>query len=98
MQDLFTPQPAERLGGFVERVTFHNHDSGFCVLRVKVKGHRDLVTVVGTLPEVRAGEWLEAEGDWVIDHEHGQQFKAAQPADEPRPARSRASRSTWAPA
>lgn len=76
MQDLFTPQPAEHLGGFVERVTFHSQDSGFCVLRVKVKGHRDLVTVVGSLAEVRAGEWLEADGDWTIDPKHGQQFKA----------------------
>jgi exodeoxyribonuclease V alpha subunit len=77
MQDLFTPQPAERLGGFVERVTFHSQDSGFCVLRVKVKGHRELVTVVGTLAEVRAGEWLEAEGAWTVDPKHGQQFRAA---------------------
>jgi exodeoxyribonuclease V alpha subunit len=66
----------EELAGLVERVTFHSDESGFCVLRVKARGHRDLVTVVGTLPEVRAGEWLEAQGGWVIDKEHGQQFKA----------------------
>ena len=33
---------AEHLAGLVERVTFHNPDSGFCVLRVKVRGQRDL--------------------------------------------------------
>lgn len=76
MQDLFTPQPAERIAGFVERVTFHSQESGFCVLRVKVKGRRELVTVVGTLAEVRAGEWLEADGAWTIDPKHGQQFRA----------------------
>jgi exodeoxyribonuclease V alpha subunit len=75
-QDLFALQPVEHLGGFVERVTFHSQDSGFCVLRVKVKGRRDLATVVGTLAEVRSGEWLEAEGAWAIDPKHGQQFKA----------------------
>src|SRR5260363_23682 len=33
------PKPAlERLAGLVERVTFHNADTGFCVLRLKVKG------------------------------------------------------------
>lgn len=45
-----TPQPAadrENLAGLVERVTFHNEDSGFCVLRVKARGQRDLITVVG---------------------------------------------------
>ena len=66
----------ERVGGLVERVTFHNDESGFCVLRIKAKGHRDMVTVIGTLPQVRAGEWLEAEGWWTIDRDHGQQFKA----------------------
>jgi exodeoxyribonuclease V alpha subunit len=31
----------------VERVTFHNAETGFCVLRVKVRGQRDPVIVVG---------------------------------------------------
>ena len=33
---------SEALTGLVERVTFHNPDNGFCVLRVKVRGQRDL--------------------------------------------------------
>ena len=37
----------EVLAGLVERVTFHNSENGFCVLRVKARGHRDLVTTVG---------------------------------------------------
>jgi hypothetical protein len=70
------PQP-EQLAGLVERVTFHSDESGYCVLRIKARGHRDLVTVVGTLPEVRAGEWLEAQGRWIVDKEYGQQFRSA---------------------
>jgi len=66
----------EHLSGLIERVTFHSDDSGFCVLRVKARGHRDQVTIVGTLPQVKTGEWLEAEGKWTIDRDHGQQFKA----------------------
>ncbi len=42
----------EHVSGLVERVTFHSDESGFCVLRVKVRGHRDQTTVVGTLPQV----------------------------------------------
>ncbi len=61
----------------VERVTFFNEESGFCVLRVKAPGHRDLVTVVGSLPSVSAGEWIAAEGTWVRDREYGLQLKAA---------------------
>ena len=66
----------EELSGLIERVTFHNDESGFCVLRVKIKGQREETTVVGSLPSVNAGEWLVAEGWWVRDKEHGLQFKA----------------------
>jgi hypothetical protein len=66
----------ESLSGLIERVTFFNEDSGFGVLKVKAKGHRDLVTVVGSLPSVSAGEWLTAQGRWVQGREYGQQFRA----------------------
>ncbi len=71
------PGNIEQLTGPIERVTFHSEQTGFCVLRVKVRGFRELVTVVGTLPEPRAGEWLDAEGAWIMDKVHGRQFKAA---------------------
>ena len=41
------PSAQEVLAGLVERVTYHNADNGFCVLRAKARGHRDVVTVVG---------------------------------------------------
>ena len=66
----------EVLAGLVERVTFHNSDNGFCVLRAKARGHRDLVTVVGHAAIISAGEWITASGEWVNDHTHRQQFKA----------------------
>jgi len=68
--------PSEEIAGLVERVTFFNEESGFSVLRVKVRGQRDLVTVLGSVPSVSAGEWLSAEGWWIRDKEHGLQFKA----------------------
>ena len=37
----------------------------YAVLKVKAKGHRDNITVVGSLPSVSAGEWVTAEGRWV---------------------------------
>jgi exodeoxyribonuclease V alpha subunit len=66
----------EEIAGLVERVTFHSEESGFAVLRLKVRGERELVAVVGTLPAVAVGEWLRARGRWVVDREHGRQFKA----------------------
>ena len=67
---------AEKLSGIIERITFHNLDNGYVVLKVHVEKRRDLVTVVGHLSSVVAGEYIEAEGDWINDKEHGQQFKA----------------------
>src|SRR5947209_2582945 len=66
----------ESLSGVVERVTFHNPETGYAVLRVQASGRRGQVTVVGHLPAVYAGEYIEGEGDWVQDRDHGIQFKA----------------------
>jgi exodeoxyribonuclease V alpha subunit len=66
----------EILAGLVERVTYHNVENGFCVLRAKARGHRDVVTVVGHAATIAAGEWITASGHWVNDRTHGQQFKA----------------------
>src|SRR5471032_1999334 len=68
----------ENLTGLIERVTYHNPENGFAVLQVKVKGREDLVPLIGTTTSVTAGEHVEASGRWVIDREHGQQFKAAE--------------------
>src|SRR2546421_44391 len=70
--------PMEPLTGAVERVTFHSEETGFCVLRVKVRGHRDLVTIVGTAPTITPGEYIEGTGWWVTDRTHGLQFKTTQ--------------------
>jgi len=67
---------SEVLAGLVERVTYHNAENGFCVLRIKARGHRDLVTVVGHAATIAAGEWVTASGEWTNDRTHGQQFKA----------------------
>lgn len=66
----------EVLAGLVERVTFHNPETGFCVLRVKARGHRDLVATIGHAAMISAGEWITASGIWINDRTHGLQFKA----------------------
>ena len=70
------PPSEEVLAGLIERVTFHNDANGFCVLRIKARGHRDLVTVVGHAATISAGEWITATGAWIHDRDHGQQFRA----------------------
>ncbi|HOG28422.1 MAG TPA: ATP-dependent RecD-like DNA helicase [Vicinamibacterales bacterium] len=67
---------AGTLSGTVERVTFHNPDTGFCVLRVAVPGRRDAETVVGHVASIAAGEEIRAAGEWTNDIVHGLQFRA----------------------
>ena len=56
------PQPnsstQEVLAGLVERITYHNAENGFCVIRAKARAHRELVTVVGHAASIAAGEWI----------------------------------------
>ena len=68
--------PADHLAGSVERVTFHSEENGFSVLRVQVRGRRDLVTVVGHVATVSPGEFIQAAGCWTNDRVHGVQFTA----------------------
>jgi exodeoxyribonuclease V alpha subunit len=60
----------------LERVTYHNAENGFCVLRVKARGQRDLVVVTGHAAVISAGEFISATGVWINDRDHGLQFKA----------------------
>jgi exodeoxyribonuclease V alpha subunit len=76
LQNQAPAQHADSLSGLIERVTFFNEENGWAVLKVKAKGHRDLVSVVGSLPSVSAGEWVTAEGHWIQDREFGLQFRA----------------------
>src|SRR5258708_25853486 len=72
-----TSTPTEVLAGLVERVTFHNDENGFCVLRVQARGQRDLITVLGHAAMIAAGEVVQASATWVNDRTHGVQFKAS---------------------
>lgn len=70
------PSDQTALSGLVERVTYHSSQTGYAVIRLKVGGRRDLVTVVGHLASVKAGEYLRASGRWVNHRDHGLQFQA----------------------
>ena len=76
LQKTHSPAQPEALSGLIERVTFFNEENGWAVLKVKARGHRDPVTVLGSLPSVSAGEWVTAEGRWIQDREFGLQFRA----------------------
>ena len=76
MEDKTTQEEKIFISGTIERVTYHNQDNGFCVLRVKARGFRDLVTVVGSASILSGGEYIEAVGSWKNDAQYGLQLAA----------------------
>jgi len=61
----------------VERITYRSEQSGYSIIKTRVKGFSDLVPVVGNLLDVNVGSVLLVTGDWKIDHKYGRQFVAA---------------------
>jgi exodeoxyribonuclease V alpha subunit len=68
----------ESLIGVVERLTYHSAESGYSVARLKSSGHRDLVTIVGSFPNIQAGQTLKLTGIWREHPKFGQQFQVTQ--------------------
>lgn len=58
----------------VERITFQNQENSYSIMKVKVKGYNDLVTIVGSLLDVPVGSVLLCDGDWKVDKRYGNQF------------------------
>ncbi len=75
----------DHLQGIVERVTFHNEESGYTVLRFNVPGERELVTVIGRFPEIHAGQTLLLTGFWREHPKYGHQYNCTH-AQETKPA------------
>lgn len=60
----------------VERITYQNPDNGYTVLKVKVSGYKDPVTLIGYLLDLPAGTILLCEGEWKVDRKYGNEFVA----------------------
>jgi exodeoxyribonuclease V alpha subunit len=82
------PRVPEQIDCIVERVTFHNAENGFSVLRVRPRGgNAGIVTVVGNTAALSEGERIVAHGDWREDRTHGRQFVATSIAPQPMQGR-----------
>lgn len=64
----------ENLTGTVEEITYHNDSTGYCV--IEVDAGSEMVTVVGVLGEIAAGEEAVFFGSWVMHPTFGRQFRA----------------------
>lgn len=70
-------ESSEILHGVLERIIFHNTDTGFCVIKVQTDKQKDYITVLGTALDLHIGESIQAQGHWLQDPKHGLQFKAS---------------------
>jgi exodeoxyribonuclease V alpha subunit len=77
--------PTEHVHGIVERVTYHAEDSGYTVARLKAPSARDLITIVGSFPDIHAGQTLRLTGYYREHAKYGQQFQVVS-AQETKPA------------
>ena len=61
--------------GQIERITYHNEENSYTIAKMKIGGRQDLVTAVGNLLSVSAGEVLKLKGEWHNHPKFGEQFK-----------------------
>ncbi len=76
----------ETINGIVDRVTFHNPDNGWSILRVTpFDNHNNQVVVIVHQIRVFAGATMEFSGFWKVHPKYGRQF-VAENAKEKKPA------------
>lgn len=65
----------ETLNGILERIVYENPDNGYTIGRFSARGQSELVTIVGNLASIYAGESLVLNGEWVNNPKYGRQFQ-----------------------
>lgn len=67
----------EKISGIVERITYSDEEKGFSIIKIRVSGYRELVTLVGPISEINIGSVINAEGKWVLNAKFGKQFSVS---------------------
>jgi len=77
----YSSQPLATLECVIERITFHNPENGYCVLKVvpaeaKGRAKGDLIPVLGSFSNPVVGESVRLHGTWIKHPQYGSQFKS----------------------
>ena len=72
------PSGLERLEGSVERVIFANEENGYTICDLAASEDGEIVTAVGIMPMIGAGDHLCLYGKWVHNPKYGRQFEVSQ--------------------
>lgn len=65
----------EQIKGYVERIVYHNEDTGYTIARIQEPNKKELTTIVGSMPAIQPGETIRCEGTWKSHLIHGQQLE-----------------------
>jgi exodeoxyribonuclease V alpha subunit len=68
----------DEIFGYIERITFQNHDNGFTVAQLKSPRIADLICIVGSMAHLQPGETIRCKGHWKNHLIHGRQFDAVE--------------------
>ncbi len=71
------PLPKTTLEGELERITYSNPETHYTIAKLKTSKTHNMVTIVGSMPAVKPGQFLKIEGTWETHPKYGQQFKIA---------------------
>ncbi len=71
------PLPKSTLEGELERITYSNPETHYTIAKLKTSKTHNMVTIVGSMPAVKPGQFLKIEGTWETHPKYGQQFKIA---------------------
>ncbi len=63
------------LSGQIARLVYRSEETGFAVIQLKVRGERQNVTAVGSLPDPMPGQTLKVRGEWRDNPKWGRQFQ-----------------------
>lgn len=67
--------PMECLSGYIQNIIFCNEKNSFTVARLKHPQKKELILIVGTMPNINPGETIRCHGQWRHHPEHGKQFE-----------------------
>ncbi len=71
------PLPITTLEGELERITYSSPETHYTIAKLKTSKTHNMVTIVGSMPAVKPGQFLKIEGTWETHSKYGQQFKIA---------------------
>jgi len=67
----------EEIQGQIDRITYRNDENGYTIAKMKVRGRRESVTVLGNFLDPAPGEILKMKGEWTNHPRYGEQFRVS---------------------